>query len=342
MGDAGFPVRLGARTAAGHRGTARSQPPPCYSPPVILLIGAALALPLAQCPRGYTSAEMRSAADSAEARFADQDPEGFAVAEKDTFDRLSCLADPLSPTDVVRVQRVLALSGFLAQDEAKMRAAVAAMASVDILAKFPEAVIPSGHKLGKLLDEYAGASHALGVPLRTFPDGWIEVNGAYAANAPTDLACTLQRLDNQGAVVETRFWMPGQSLADWEGTADAVAAPPAGAHVRPVAKAVVKPAAKPVPALPTGAANPNSVSSQIARENATARHIALISGAGVSIAATGALYALAADAHDRALDASESPEARQPIRDQADTLTWAWIGGTVLSTGLSAAVVFTW
>lgn len=296
------------------------------------LIASALAVPVAECPRAFTSVELLMAADSAEVRFAEQDPEGFSTASRDVQARLGCLADPLSPVEVVRVQRVMALGAFFAQDEARMRAAVAAMVQVDITARFPENVIPSGHKLDKLLDELAGLPHAAGIPLKTFSDGWIEVNGAYAPTVDKDVSATLQRLDNQGKVVETRYWTPGDALGDWEGSGSTMAgaAAPDKARTRPTVKLPAKGTGKP------------TTSSQIEKENATARHTALIVSGGTAIVATGVMYALAADAKEQALD-PEVPESRAMAwRDQANGLTWGWIASSVVSGGLAATLVITW
>lgn len=296
-------------------------------------LAPALAAPVAECVRAYTSAELLMAADVAESRFAEQDPEGFATASRDVQGRLGCLSDPLSPTDVVRVQRVMALGAFFAQDEVRMRAAVAAMVQVDITARFPDTVIPSGHKLDKLVDDLAGRPHAAGIPLTTFSDGWIEVNGAYAPSVDQDVSATLQRLDNQGHVVETRYWAPGDSLGDWEGSGSTTAAAtaPAQARTRPTVKLPVK-----------GTGAQPTTSSQIARENAAARHTALIVSGGAAIVATGVMYALAADAKEQALDPAVPETRAMAWRDQANGLTWGWIASSVVSGGLAATLVITW
>ncbi|MSQ03486.1 MAG: hypothetical protein EXR71_16615 [Myxococcales bacterium] len=299
---------------------------------ILLAVPFAFAVPVVECPRPFTSAELIQAADRAEERFAEQDPAGFGGARMDVRERLGCVKDPLSSGDVVRVQRVMALGAFFEQDEARMRAAVGGMVQVDITARFPEAVLPSGHKLDKLVDELAGLPHQTGAPLRAFSDGWIEVNGAYAPTVDSDVAATLQHLDNQGQVVETRYWTPGEPLGDWEaaGAAPVAGAAPIKARVR---KTVI---------LPDKLNAKTTTGGQIARENAAARHTALIVSGGVGMIATGVLYAIAADAKEQALD-PEVPEARaQAWRDQANGLTWGWIAGSVLSGGLVATLAITW
>ncbi len=311
----------------------------CYVLPVLLLVALAAAKPITECERPYTSVELLEAADRAEARFSDQDPAGFEEAQAEVQERLVCLKDPLSPIDVVRVQRVMALGAFFGNDEAAMRAAVAAMVRVDITARFPPDVVPTGHKLDRFLDELAGTPHGTGPALRSFSDGWIEVNGVYAPNVDADVACTLQQINNQGAVVETRYWHPGRSLGDWAGVEAAVAtAPPAGERTKPPA---MLPAKAP---LTTKApiSGKNDTSSQIARDNAMARHVALISSTGVAILASSVVYALAADAKSRALDSEETESQALAYRNQANGLTWGWIGGSVVSGGLLATLVVTW
>ncbi len=312
---------------------------PRYDPPVLIaLFASALAVPVAECPRPFTSAELLAAADAAERRFEEQDPEGFDAASREVQARLGCVADPLSALDVVRVQRVMALGAFFAQNDARMRAAVAAMVQVDITARFPENVIPSGHKLDKLVDELAGLPHSEGTPLRSFPDGWIEVNGAYAPTVAADVSATLQRLDNQGKVVETRYWTPGDDLGDWVSATGQTTdvPPPPQARKRPPVKLPGKatPGATTPGKLTTGA--------QIAKENATARHTALIASSGTALVATGVVYALAADAKSRALDPQVPEVEAMAWRDQANGLTWGWIAGSVVSGGLMTTLVVTW
>ena len=304
---------------------------------MLLLVTLALARPLVECERPFTSAELIEAADIAERRFANQDPPGFDEAQATVHERLGCTKDPLSPIDVIRVQRVMALSGFFAGDEARMRAAVGAMVRVDVTARFPEEVVPKGHRLDRLLDELAGSPNGEGPMLATFSDGWIEVNGAYAPNVDGNVACTLQRLDNQGQVLDTRYWQPGESLGDWAGTG-------AAGGPRPGSRPGPRTTPRKLPASLTvgGGPSKNDTSSQIARENATARRVALVASTGVAAIATGVVYALAADAKAHALDPAEPEPSAEAWRDQADGLTWGWIGGTVVSGGLLATLVIAW
>jgi hypothetical protein len=297
------------------------------------LLSVAVARPVAECERPYTSAELIEVAVRAEARFADQDPAGFEAAQAEVQARLGCVRDPLSALDVVRVQRVMALGAFFAEDEGGMRAAVAAMARVDITARFPDTVVPRGHRLDRMLDELAGRAYGAGPALASFSDGWIEVNGAFAPNVDAGVSCTLQRIDNQGQVVETRYWRPGESLGDWEASGAAVenASRPTG-PARPRAASTGK---QPL-------SKKNDTGSQIARENAAARRVALVASTGAAAVATAVVYSLAADAKMHALDPEESEPQALAYRDQANGLTWGWIGGSVVSGGLLATLVLTW
>ncbi len=304
---------------------------------MLLFLSLGFAKPVSECERPFTSAELIDAADLAEKRFSNQDTAGFEEARSAVQERLNCTKDPLSALDVLRVQRVMALGAFFEGDEARMRASVGAMARVDITARFPEAVVPRGHRLDRMLDELAGAPHGEGPALTTFSDGWIEVNGAYAPNVDGTVACTLQRLDNQGQVLDTRYWQPGDSLADWAADGSA-SAPSAEAAARAAAR---KGRAGPAAAR-AGVVRKNDTSSQIARENATARHVALVASTGVAGVATAVAYALAADAKTHALDVNEPEPTALAWREQADGLTWGWIGGSIVSGGLLATLVVTW
>ena len=268
-------------------------------------------------------------------------------------ERLACTSDPLSARDVVRIHRVMALGAFFAQDDARARAAVAGMLAVEAAASFPEDLVPQGSKLAILRDEGIQASHTAGPALVALGDGWIEVNGVFAPHVQEGVAATLQRLDTQGVVVETRFWWPGDSLGDWastgaEATESAEAKDSArrreeAALKRLAAEATRQAAASQKASLPRGKSGPTSETDKaIARENATARHIALTGGAALGGVATGIIYFLAADAESRALDGEVPTTQAEVYRDQANSLTWAWIGTSVLATGCVATLAITW
>ena len=293
---------------------------------VLLLSTLAAAAPLAECARTFTAAELCETADQAEAAFANQQVTGFAGAAAEVHARLACVSSPLGPTDVVRVHRVVALGAFIAQDEPKMRASIGAMVLIDVQAVFPEAVVPAGHRLALLVDEVAGGTHSSGAPLRQFSDGWVEVNGVYAANVDIDLAATLQRVDQQGGVIETRFWSPGESLADW-------AAPEEGAVevVPPKRSAAV-----------VGAAMRGRSTNAYARKEAPVQRVVFGIATGGVLLASGLVYGLAVDAKAHALDPLEPEASAQAYRAQANGLTWGWLAGSVVSTGLAATLVITW
>ncbi|MBM4367034.1 MAG: hypothetical protein FJ102_12545 [Deltaproteobacteria bacterium] len=318
---------------------------------MLAIIALATAAPLESCSRSFGSDEVLDAASIAEQAFASQDAENFASARSETESRLGCVHDPLSALDVVRLHRLMALGAFLDGDEAKMKHAVAGMLTIDPDVRFPEELAPTGHKLDQIRAALVGeprlpVGSADGPVLAAFADGWIEVNGAFAPRVATDVSATLQRLDNQGVVKETRYYWPGESLGDWESATGEVAAPVAAKAStaprgpRTVAKAATE---KPTKLKSAGAARPASeTQAQIDRENRTARHIALLAGTGLGLAATGALYAFAATAEQNALD-PEVPEPQAEVfRSQANGLTWGWIGTTVLAGGLATTLVVTW
>ena len=293
---------------------------------MLLLSAVAAAAPLSECVRTFTAVELCDTADQAEAAFVNQQVAGFAGAAAEVRARLSCVSSALSPTDVVRVHRVVALGAFIAQDEAKMRASIGAMVLIDVQARFPEALVPAGHRLATLVDEVAGGTHSTGAALRQFSDGWVEVNGVYAANVDIDLAATLQRVGQEGEVIETRFWSPGESLADWAAPAEGVAE-----VVQPKRTAGVAAAAK------IGLS-----SNPYARKDAPARRVAFGIATGSVLVASGLVYGFAVDAKAHALDSTEPEASAQAYRAQANGLTWGWLAGSVVSAGLAATLVITW
>ncbi len=313
---------------------------------VLAIIAMASAAPLDSCSRSFGSDEVMDAASIAEQAFASQDAENFVSARREAESRLGCVHDPLSALDVVRLHRLMALGAFLDGDEARMKYAVAGMLAIDPEVRFPEELAPSGHKLDQLRASLVGAPHGEGPVLAAFADGWIEVNGAFAPRVAADVSATLQHLDNQGVVKETRYYWPGDALVDWESATGEVAAPVAAKAStaprgpRSVAKAITE---KPPKLKPSASSKPASeTQAQIDRENRTARHVALLAGTGLGLAATGALYAFAATAEQNALDPGVPEPQAEVFRSQANGLTWGWIGTTVLAGGLATTLVVTW
>lgn len=306
---------------------------------VLLWIAYAAAVPLDACPRTFRSDDLMDAAHRAEAEFAEQDVEGFTQAKTDVEQRLVCTSDPLSARDVVTIHGVLALGAFFAQDDARTKAAVSGMQMVSPSATFPVELVPEGSKLALLVSELSTTVHAPGPALLAIPDGWIEVNGAFSPHVTTDVAATLQRFDNQGVVLETRFWWPGESLGDWASTGAQATATEAVKKSASVRKERT-PATKPVASVSVPTKMTTDV--QIKQDKAIARHVALVSATGLAGIATGVIYALASGAHDQALDPEVPLQQAEAFRDQANGLTYAWIGTSVITGGLLATVAITW
>ena len=310
-------------------------------------LALATAAPLATCPRTFTSADLIDAAHRAEVKFGEQDVEGFAQAKADVEIRMGCTSDPLSPSDVVTLHKVLALAAFFDQDDVRAAQAVAAMLLVSPSATFPAELVPEGSKLA-LLASQAPRAMPPGPALLALANGWIEVNGAFSPNVTEGAAATLQRFDSQGVVTETRYWWPGQPLGDWAATgtqANASDAAQRSAEERAskVVKTLPPPrVVAPRPAVVVVAGGESQTDLQIAQDKRVAKHVAWLSATGLSAVATAVVYGLAAGAHDQALNPEVPVQQAEVYRAQANNLTYAWIGTSVLTGGLLATVAFTW
>ena len=184
----------------------------------LLLLSLAQAAPLAACERVYTTPDLTDALDSADGNFRKQDAEGFKFSASAVSTRLACMGEPLVPDVLARVYLVEALRAFLAKDDPRLAAALAAMASSNPGYQIPLALVPDGHPLRAAMKP---ASLLLRDPITTplaAPDvGWIEVDGAHRAEAPTNRDVILQRYGGDGQITETMYVRAGESLAGWAG-----------------------------------------------------------------------------------------------------------------------------
>lgn len=283
---------------------------------MLLLVSSALAIPVAECARTFDDRELQSSLDATESGSIEQEPERFAAARDQVRLQLQCLAEPLAPSLMARLHRVEALSAWLAKDRERATTALAGVFAAEPAHAFSAELVPRGHPLLDLVPEAKALAEKPGrAQFRTLPMGWVEVDGAYQDSMPTARATLLQYVDTSGHVVETRYAWPGDRPADWLLDAS-----------QPLL--VAKPGKPGAPAPRTAGIG--------------AGRAVLVGGAGVAAVATGVLTFLASTAHDRALDpAVPLPEA-EDAKDQANALTFGYIGTSVATAGFGAALVLTW
>ncbi len=309
---------------------------------MLLLVAHALAADPVVCARNYDTTEVIDAATSAESAFGRLDAKAVAAARGTMESRLTCLGEIVSPAAVARVERVEALSAFVDGRPEQVPLALAGLFSAEPGHQIPTALIPEGHPIRDLI---APAMLLLrddpGAVLPVPTSGWIEVDGAHALLVPTQRAAVLQQIDGQGQVVATHFRWPDEVGYTWVVTVAASTAP---------AVASSKPAQKTLVTGRTTAKAPPPPSST----GPWTHRAPLIGVAVASLAASAALYAVAADDY-HAFDASPVQGADATAQERADylaqlqamqaktnPLTYAcWAAGGV-GIALGVGTVVTW
>lgn len=183
---------------------------------MLLLLSLAQAAPLTTCERLYTTPDLIDALDSAEQNFKKQDAPAFAASEAIVATRLQCLTEPLVPDVLSRVYLTEALQAFLAKDDAHTASALAGMAASNPGYQLSLTLLPDGHPLRAAMKPASLLLRdPVSTPLVAMDVGWIEVDGAHRAEAPTNRDVTLQRFGGDGQITETLYVHAGESLAGW-------------------------------------------------------------------------------------------------------------------------------
>lgn len=281
--------------------------------PMWWMATAALAAPVSTCARVFDNDAVAQAMDAADAAFREQDAPLFNESVAAMRERLPCVGQRLELATMIRVHTTEALSAFLAQDEPRLEAALGGLLDTDPEAVLDSELIPQKHPVREAFERVLERDTPPTLYLKKPESGWFEVNGkaVYALAAPDDVI--LQQIDGQGQVVETRWRGGGSSLGEWEGVAVAIDGTPLDQRGVAVVRREVKP-----------------------------QRILLGVGTGLALGATGALVAMASDAKSRALDTDLPLAESELARDEANSLSWGWIGTSVLSAGLAVAMVVTW
>ncbi len=184
----------------------------------LLLVSLAQAAPLTTCERVYTTPDLTDALDSADGNFRKQDAEGFKFSASAVSTRLVCMGEPLVPDVLARVYLVEALKAFLAKDDPRLAAALAAMASSNPGYQIPLSLVPDGHPLRAAMKPASLLLRdPVTTPLAAMAVGWIEFDGAHRSDVPTNRDVILQRFGGDGQITETVYIHPGDSLAAWIG-----------------------------------------------------------------------------------------------------------------------------
>jgi hypothetical protein len=282
-----------------------------------LAIASALA---ADCAEPATAAQLVDTITAAEAAFAEMDGAGFERARARGEAQVGCLAEPITPPDAAAWHRVEALAAFMAQDDAAAISAFRSSLAIQPAFAIPTRIAPDGHPLRALYDRARAMPPSATEPMPAPPETLLYVDGARAAERPTERPIVLQAMGPTGGILGSDALGSGEALPDWARGAPSVAA------VRDTAPD--RPAREPRPP----------------REGGDHRgRTALLAASGGSLVVSGALYGVAWGDHARFMDPSTNTSELDEWRRRTNTTTAASAAMGGVAVGLfGAALVLPW
>lgn len=174
------------------------------------------------CPADVAAVDAALAAADTAWDQLDRDLLGRAAADARAL--TACLSEPLPVATVARLHRVQAFAAFVAGDEARARAAVAAARAVDPEGAFPPALVPAGHPLRAL---FVDSPPAAPLPVPTPARGDVVVDGVPDVGRPPARATVVWVAD--GVVIgPSAYLWPEDPLPGYP----VLPAPPAAASAR--------------------------------------------------------------------------------------------------------------
>lgn len=176
------------------------------------------------CKNIYDSSDLLDGVDIIEKGFVDVDLERIAYGKKAVEERLPCILEPMSTTDLARVYRGIALAALAEENNERTIQALMAMLETEPGFDFAGDIIPAGHQLRTYFIPEAGRrlrEEAPIIPLLVLKSGWFEVNGVHTTTLKTSIPAFIQRIDGDGKVQETRVYWAGEEIGDWQSTARA-------------------------------------------------------------------------------------------------------------------------
>jgi len=292
---------------------------------VLTLLGALVARPAAaECIRPATLKDIEIARDAAIKAFRDMDQALFSTFVDRTAVLVNCLSEPLSPQDAAHFHELMMLDAFVREDDTAATYAIRSALAADPAYALPDDLIEEDHPLRLVYRIARTLATASGMRLTGEESEWVTIDGSREAEVPvpTDRPIVIQRMDAQGLVMATRFLQAGDQLPAW---ASVQGAPP------------------PTAATPDPALAPAPKASPKERVNTTGQRPLglLLATAGLGVA-TGSFYALAANRSNQFHDEATPGSDKEQLANQANALTWAWIGTGVGTVGLGTALVITW
>lgn len=282
-------------------------------PLFLLLLGTSVAPEArAVCPDPALRADVALSVTLARSAFSEMDARGFQEFASRAQVQYACLAEPLGPADAAHLHLLYALSAFLDQDDGR---AVNALRSAYATGTFtfPEDLVPEGHPLWVQVEVARGLEPGPDRKLARPSSGHWRIDGVRTRALPADRPAFLQHVDDEGTVVRSMRWEPGEPL-------------PSG--VEPAGAGADTPAA----AESTAGVNTEDLVRR--------RNLGLATGGAALLA--GGLYALAWQRHGRVVDPETPQEDLSRLRTQNTVATWASAAAGVGAVGLGVVLVVRW
>lgn len=199
-----------------------------------LWIGTAVASSACEAPT--TVAELDEARGRLLEAWVALDEDGVAAAGADADAALVCLEEALTPHGAARYFQVRGLAAFLAEDDVGARDAFRAAVAIRPRDTLPEHIAAPGDAWYEVYEAMRRLPAEARSPLPPAADGWLQVDGVRATDAPVGRMWLLQHLGDDGTVHST-------GRVDPDGVPPAY---PAAPEPEPEPAAALPPAPEPV------------------------------------------------------------------------------------------------
>lgn len=162
----------------------------------------------AACESPTTNEDLVVVLEKAADAYGALDRDTFEASLRDAKAIVPCLGQVISRPAAAELHRATALSAFLARDQDLARQRFAAARSIEPSYAFPDTLVPEGNPVRDLYTALDPKSSPILV-LPTPEEGSLRLDGSVTAERATLFPVVFQRLDGDGAVVESVLLSPG-------------------------------------------------------------------------------------------------------------------------------------
>lgn len=278
---------------------------------LFLWIGGALAA----CPA--TSADLTSSLEAAEAAFGDMDTAGFLTATNRATAEANCLTESVPRSLIARLHRVEGLRAFVDKDADRAARAFASARAIEPAYTFPEALVPAEHPVRT---QYTAVDPAAGgvTTAATPTSGYLTFDGRNTISRPTERPSLAQLVADDGAVSQSRYLWPEDTLFTYPGSAS-VAASTGGTS--------------------GGATSTGSSASTATKAERKGPNVPLAIAGGAALLASGATFLVANGAHSAYYADDVAPGDLEGLRSKTNTFVIVSAGTGVAAVGLGIGAV---